>query len=90
MTTPFPCTACGQCCRHVHLSQKTAYLDRGDGVCRHLDDDSDLCTIYENRPLICQIENYYHQHYAHLYDWDDFVTLNLDICQALQNAKPAP
>lgn len=35
---PFPCTACGQCCRNVHLSDQTAYLDRGDGTCLHFNE----------------------------------------------------
>lgn len=30
---PFPRTACGQCCRRVYLSELTAYLYRGDGIC---------------------------------------------------------
>ena len=27
--TPFPCNACGKCCRHVNLSEQTAYLVEG-------------------------------------------------------------
>ena len=30
-----------------------AELDRGDGVCRHLNDKSNLCRIYDDRPPIC-------------------------------------
>lgn len=82
---PFPCTACGQCCRNVHLSDQTAYLDRGDGTCLHFNETTKLCTIYDGRPLICQVENYYKKHLSEQITWDDFVQINLSICQKLQN-----
>lgn len=83
--TPFPCTACGLCCRHVHKSKQTAFLDRGDGICHFLDTNTNLCRIYETRPLICQVERYYQLYVKDNMDWDDFVKLNLDICHQLQN-----
>ncbi|EKX95291.1 YkgJ family cysteine cluster protein [Aggregatibacter actinomycetemcomitans] len=79
----FPCTACGKCCRNVHLSDQTAYLNRGDGICQHFDTEKNLCKIYENRPLICRVEDYYKAHLSHIYEWDEFVKLNLEICQKL-------
>lgn len=82
---PFPCTACGQCCRNVHLSEQTQYLSRGDGICRHLDLSTNLCTIYASRPLICRVEDYYRIHLQDKMDWDRFVKLNLTICEQLQN-----
>lgn len=83
--TPFPCTACGLCCRHVHLSEQTAYLDRGDGICHFLDTDTNLCQIYETRPLICQVERYYQVHFQDKIDWETFINLNLQVCHQLQN-----
>jgi Fe-S-cluster containining protein len=47
----FPCKACGECCRHV-----VAPLDRGDGVCRHYDTETRLCTVYDARPLACNVD----------------------------------
>ncbi|WP_273382184.1 YkgJ family cysteine cluster protein [Actinobacillus porcinus] len=82
-TNPFPCTACGKCCRRVNLSEQTAYLDRGDGVCKHFDEQTNLCKIYENRPLVCRVEDYYKAHLSHLYSWDEFIKLNLEICHKL-------
>ena len=79
----FPCTACGKCCRNVHLSEQTAYLNRGDGICRYFDTETNLCKIYENRPLICRVEDYYKTHLSHIYEWDEFVKLKLEICQKL-------
>ena len=86
MTTeraPFPCTACGKCCRHVDLSEATAYLSRGDGICRHFDKQTKLCTIYHERPLVCRVEDYYRSHLATEYTWPQFVAVNLEICARL-------
>lgn len=85
--TPFPCTACGLCCRHVHLSEQTAYLDKGGGVCRHLDTNTNLCIIYNNRPLVCRVEDYYKAYLERDIEWDNFVALNLEICKKLQQGQ---
>ncbi|NEN75009.1 YkgJ family cysteine cluster protein [Pelistega sp. NLN82] len=81
--SPFPCTACGKCCRHVGKSEQTAFLDRGDGICQFLDEVSNLCTIYEDRPLVCRVEDYYRAYLTDKISWDDFVKDNLAICEKL-------
>lgn len=81
--SPFPCTACGKCCCRVNLSEQTSFLDRGDGICLHFDTNTNLCLIYENRPLVCRVEDFYKTHLSHIYTWDEFVKLNLEICQKL-------
>lgn len=81
---PFPCTACGQCCRRVNQSTQTAFLDRGDGVCRHLDETNNLCLIYAHRPLVCRVEEYYKKYLSSQIDWNKFVEINLEICTELQ------
>ncbi|WP_455810544.1 YkgJ family cysteine cluster protein [Pseudomonas graminis] len=81
--TPFPCNACGKCCRRVGASAETAFLDRGDGICRHFQEDTHLCTIYETRPLVCRVEDYYRARLKDVIAWDEFVRLNVDICEKL-------
>lgn len=81
--TPFPCTACGKCCRQVHRSEHTTFLDRGDGICRHFNTQTNLCTIYHDRPLVCRVEDYYKVHLSDKISWEDFVKLNLEICNTL-------
>lgn len=81
--TPFPCTACGKCCRRVNLSELTIYLDRGDGVCRHFNEQTNLCSIYEERPLVCRVEDFYKAHLSEIYSWDEFVKMNIEICNKL-------
>ena len=82
--TPFPCNACGQCCRRVNLSCQTAFLDRGDGICCYFDEQTDLCTIYETRPLVCRVEEYYKTHLSGQIAWTQFVKINAEICQKFQ------
>ncbi|EME4727852.1 TPA: YkgJ family cysteine cluster protein [Acinetobacter baumannii] len=79
----FPCTQCGVCCRHVNFSELTAYLDRGDGVCRHHDLNTHLCTIYEHRPAVCRVDIFYEQYFKKQYTWDEFIELNLIACKQL-------
>lgn len=83
ITKPFPCTACGKCCRNVGQSEQTAFLDRGDGVCYHFNEQTNLCSIYENRPLVCRVEEYYKTYLSDIYEWDEFVKINLEICEKL-------
>lgn len=85
--TPFPCDACGLCCRQVGNSEQTTHLDRGDGVCQHFDDETYLCKIYESRPLVCRVEDYYKRYLAQTYQWETFVEMNVEICQRLKKQK---
>ena len=81
--SPFPFTACGKCCQNVDKSEQTKFLDRGDGTCYHFDENTKLCLIYENRPLVCRVEQYYQTYLKEIYEWEEFVKLNLEICQKL-------
>ena len=53
----FPCSKCGQCCKKVGLTPLAKDLDRGDGVCRHYDGATRLCRIYQERPLLCRVDD---------------------------------
>ncbi|HAT41068.1 MAG TPA: zinc/iron-chelating domain-containing protein [Rheinheimera sp.] len=87
MSRQFPCNKCGQCCRNVHLAVETRPLDRGDGCCVHLDTSSNECTIYDSRPDICRVDVQYQTNYQHQYSWDEFVSLNVQVCDYLNSIK---
>lgn len=55
----FECDKCGECCRHLKGISIYAELDRGDGICKYL--KGNLCSIYEDRPLFCRIDDCYEQ-----------------------------
>ncbi|WP_078055520.1 YkgJ family cysteine cluster protein [Rappaport israeli] len=84
----FPCNACGLCCRLVGTNPQTAFLDRGDGICQHLDVQSNLCTIYSERPLICRVKDYYKAYLTKQLTWQEFIKINSDICKKLQDNDP--
>lgn len=81
----FPCDNCGKCCQKVNLSEETKWLDRGDGVCKNFDDDSNLCLIYDKRPDICNVNLQYKMNYSQNYTWHEFVNLNVQVCNELKN-----
>src|SRR5690606_1078345 len=85
----FPCSQCGECCRRVHLLAETSSLDRGDGTCRHFDDDLKHCRIYQRRPDICRVDRQYELHYRSVTTWESFVEMNQAACKALQLASSA-
>jgi len=80
---PFPCHQCGLCCQNVHRSAQTAFLDRGDGTCRHYLAASRQCAIYEQRPDICRVDRQYALNYSQEFTWDEFVEANLRACARL-------
>ena len=80
----FPCTRCGACCRNLGKSSLFSQLDRGDGVCRHLDVNANLCLIYETRPKICRVSDMYAAFQDQL-SWTAYVALNQQACRELQS-----
>lgn len=82
----FPLQSVRECCKRVHLLAETASLDRGDGICRHFDDDLKRCRIYQQRPDICRVDRQYELHYSSAMTWDAFVELNQSACKTLQSS----
>lgn len=87
MSEPFPCTQCGACCKSVHLSPATAWLGRGDGVCRHFDEEGKLCSIYDRRPDVCNVKVMFQRHYEPTVTWTAFVAANLLACTELSRQQ---
>ncbi|MFA0210025.1 YkgJ family cysteine cluster protein [Vibrio artabrorum] len=83
----FPCDACGECCRNVHISVETKHLDRGDGTCVHFNDFNKLCDIYDDRPLVCRVQEYYDKNLSKDYEWELFIEMNIEICERLKSQK---
>lgn len=77
----FECDKCGLCCIGLNKNEATAYLHDGDGICRHLDRETMLCTIYEKRPIFCRVEEYYDTYLADEMDREEFMRLNYEACQ---------
>lgn len=86
----FPCTQCGECCRRVHLSDLTQYLDRGDGTCRHFEPATHACLIYESRPAVCRVDAGYGGDLAQALSRDEYYRLNATFCNEWQEQAGLP
>jgi hypothetical protein len=78
----FNCDKCGECCKHLHLSSLYTELDRGDGVCKYL--VNNLCSIYNNRPIKCRIDESYEVYFRKIYSLEEFYEINRTICNKLK------
>ncbi|MGN8504347.1 YkgJ family cysteine cluster protein [Helicobacter pylori] len=82
----FPCTSCGLCCKNITGIIELIGFDAGNGVCKFLDLETNLCKIYETRPLICRIDEAHKKLYSHI-PLKEFYAKNAEICNALQEAN---
>lgn len=78
----FECDCCGECCRNIRLSGIANELDRGDGVCKYLKDN--LCSIYTERPIICNVDRYYDKYLIGKISREEFHKLNKKACEKLK------
>ncbi len=81
----FHCEHCGCCCRNLDKSDIYATLDRGDGVCKYLNGND--CLIYENRPLLCRIDESYNKMFRGLMSRENFYDINKQVCKKLQKLE---
>ena len=79
----FPCSRCGECCRHIDRVPQLKMYDNGEGCCVFLNGNE--CTIYETRPEVCRVDTMYEKYYAHQYSREEFWALNEQVCHILQN-----
>ena len=80
----FKCDCCGLCCRSLKKVPALANFDRGDGVYIHLRDDN-LCSIYEHRPEICNVDLMYEKYYSSIYTKEEFYKLNEKQCEKIKS-----
>lgn len=78
----FPCDCCGCCCKNLSKTKEHMKLDRGDGVCRYL--QNNLCSIYEHRPLACRIDENYELFYSDKMTLEEYYRLGMEICKKLK------
>lgn len=83
----FECDCCGLCCMNVGMSALYKNLDRGDGVCRYFNSMTKLCTIYDNRPDICNVDKMYKTYYERTMTKEEFYALNYEICRDLKRKQ---
>ena len=81
----FDCDRCGACCKNIRLSEfYCKEFDRGDGVCKYLTADN-LCMIYSERPLFCNVDAYYEKFLSHKMSREKYYEMNRASCAELKN-----
>lgn len=85
--TKFDCYCCGACCRCLGIIfGKDFELCDPDGVCKYLDRDTNLCTIYDDRPLLCRVDELYDSGYFDSYGLtrEEYYKLTRENCELLK------
>lgn len=80
----YQCARCGCCCRSLSNSKLYSDLDRGDGICSFLDTKTNLCEIYDNRPLKCNVDKIYDLFFSEKINRMDYYAINYADCKKLQ------
>lgn len=76
----FNCSGCGACCRRVGTYPEFTEPVNPDGSCSHLTTENQ-CSIYDKRPLICRVEEFYERHREELKMGKlEFYELNYTFC----------
>ncbi len=81
----FQCDKCGMCCRNLQLSELYSDLNRGDGICKYL--EGNLCSIYENRPLKCRVDDSYEIYFKSVMTREEYDRMNQEACELLKQTK---
>jgi len=80
----FICDRCGLCCRALNqFGSLYSDLDDGSGCCRYLDKKSNLCSIYDNRPLKCRIEEGYKTYFSEI-PYKQYIEQTIKGCNKLK------
>lgn len=83
----FECTKCGCCCRNLNLNELYFNLDRGDGICKHFDENNNICLIYNERPIICNVNKMYEYYFSNQYTIEQYYNINKASCDMLIKYK---
>ena len=81
----FKCDKCGICCKSLAGHPIYKDLDRGDGTCMYLKDN--LCSIYEQRPILCRVDDAYNKYFKQRMSLEEYYNENYKICKLLKSKK---
>ena len=81
----FPCERCGVCCRKVGTVSIAKDMALPSGVCKYLDEDTNLCRIYSTRPIFCNVDAYYEKYLKDTMSRECFYERNKEACRKMQN-----
>ena len=77
------CSKCKHhsCCKHVipELARENST------ICRFFDEETGLCTIYDNRPWICNTDYMYEHYYKERMTREEYDRRNSEACKLLNS-----
>ena len=79
------CKKCGKCCMVVGFY--AGFLNRGDGVCKNFDMSSKLCKVYDDRPLICRVDDMYEQVKDKFISKEHYYKFQKNMCDKAREVK---
>ena len=83
----FVCSRCGCCCTQLKLFDGLYDdLDRGDGVCRFYNPELPGCSIYQQRPLKCRVDESYTLFQEHM-SYEEYIEQMNKGCEYLRREK---
>ena len=82
---PYPCRQCGSCCKHVDLLEEMKSFDRGDGICKYLNENN-LCSIYKERPNLCNGQYVYEHFYSDI-SVAEYHKIITDLCEKIRGIE---
>lgn len=80
----FPCEKCGSCCRRIVEAPLARHMAKNNGACKYLNETTNLCTIYPDRPIFCRVDEFYEQYYKNKISCEEFYRLNKEVCKKFQ------
>ena len=81
----FKCDKCGECCRNLDKSPLYNELHNGNGICLYL--ENHICTIYEDRPLLCRVDECYDIFFKDIISNQEYLELNYKYCTQFKNLR---
>ncbi|WP_455630519.1 YkgJ family cysteine cluster protein [Megamonas sp.] len=82
----FNCERCGACCRKIGTVYWAKDMALSNGICKYLNQKTNLCTIYENRPIFCNVEAFYKKYYKDEMSVEDFYKINKVECTKIRQS----
>ncbi|WP_368043288.1 YkgJ family cysteine cluster protein [uncultured Ruminococcus sp.] len=80
----FKCDRCGMCCRNIRKSELYKELDDGTGKCKYL--NGNLCSIYNNRPTFCKVDECYDLYFKDIMTKEEYYEQNYKACNSLKKS----
>ncbi|MGL5659981.1 MAG: YkgJ family cysteine cluster protein [Aeromonas sp.] len=80
----FKCDGCGCCCENLQQNNMMQDMHSGDGVCYFFNKISRQCNIYEFRPLVCRVDDYYHLKLATFMSKQEYYQNNSAFCEMIK------